>query len=238
MLTTEQTLERVLRIARSLPETDRQYFDFTQQHPDDYDKDSIEIGVQLSTLVIDLRETIATEEECRRGRAVPYAAAKRICKRTVERNSHRPSAQGAWIDKDGKQCLCDGMTGVRLNSPFELTEAPEPECGDRFDLDSVIHPVRLNSVALKRPAIAELRAKIKADRAEYKAQRRSKYETFSPKYDFGAGLPLANAEYLLDLIELFPDCEIYAHENPIYPIYFKSAAGEAVLCPIRKSKNG
>lgn len=234
MLTTEQTLERVLRIARSLPETERQYFDFTQQHPDDCGKNSPAIGVQLSALVIDLRETIATEEECRRGRATPFAAAKRICKRTVERNSHRPSTQGAWIDKDGKQCLCDGMTGVRLNSAFDLTEAPEPECGDRFDLGAVIRPSRGNSIALKRPAAAELRAKIKADRAEYKAQRRSKYETFIPKYDFGAGLPLANAEYLLDLIELFPDCEIYAHENPIYPIYFKSAAGEAVLCPIRR----
>lgn len=234
MLTTEQTLERVLRIARSLPETERQYFDFTQQHPDDYDKDSLEIGVQLSALVVDLRTALAVEEERKRGRATPFAAAKRICKRTVERNSHRPSRQGAWIDKDGKQCLCDGITGVRLNSAFDLTEAPEPECGDRFDLGAVIRPSRENSIALKRPAAAELRAKIKTDRAEYKAQRRSKYETFSPKYDFGAGLPLANAEYLLDLIELFPDCEIYAHENPYSPIYFKNTAGEAVLCPIRR----
>lgn len=234
MLTTEQTLERVLRIARILPETERQHFDFAQQHPADCGKNSPAIGVQLSALVIDLRETIATEEECRRGRAVPYAAAKRICKRTVERNSRRPSTQGAWIDKDGKQCLCDGITGVRLNSAFDLTEAPEPECGDRFDLGAVIRPRRGNSIALKRPAAAELRAKIKTDRAEYKASNRSKYESFVSTYDFGAGLPLVNAEYLLDLLELFPDCEIYAHENPIYPVYFKSASGEGVLCPTRR----
>ncbi len=237
MLNTERTLERVLRIARSLPETERQYFDFAQQHPADCDKNSPAIGVQLSALVIDLRETIATEEECKRGRAVPYAAAKRICKRTVECNSHRPSTQGAWIDADGKQCLCDGMTGVRLNSPFKLTVAPEPECGERFDLDAVIRPVRLNSVALKSPSAA-LHAKIKSDRAEYKASGRPKYESFVSMYDFGAGLPLVNAEYLLDLLELFPDCEIYAHDNPLYPIYFKSASGEAVLCPIRKSEKG
>lgn len=234
MLTTEQTLERVLRIARSLPETERQYFDFAQKHPVDCGKNSLAIGVQLSALVIDLRETIATEEECKRGRAAPYAAAKRICKRTVTCNSHRRSVQGVWIDADGKQCLCDGMTGVRLNSPFKLTVAPEPECGERFDLDAVIRPIRLNSIALKRPAAAELRAKIKADHAEYKAQRRSKYETFIPKYDFGVGLPLVNAGYLLDLLELFPDCEIYAHENPLSPIYFKSAGGEGILCPIRR----
>ena len=233
MLTTEQILERVLRIARSLPETDRKYFDICQQHPVDCGKNSPAIGVQLSALVIDLRETIATEEECRRGRATPFAAAKRICKRTVERNRHRPSTRGAWIDADGKQCLCDGMTGVRLNSAFDLTEAPEPECGERVDLDAVIRPVRLNSVALKSPS-AGVRAKIKSDRAEYKASNRCKYESFVPTYDFGAGLPLVNAEYLLDLLELFPDCEIYAHENPVYPIYFKSAAGEGVLCPIRR----
>lgn len=234
MMTTEQTLERVLRIARSLPETDRKYFDFTQQHPDDYDKDSLEIGVQLSALVVDLRAALAIEEERKRGRATPFAAAKRICKRTVERNSHRPSTQGAWIDKDGKQCLCDGMTGVRLNSAFNLPAAPEPECGDRFDLGAVIRPSRENSIALKRPTAAELRAKIKADRAEYKARRCSKYEAFTTKYDFGAGLPLVNTEYLLDLIELFPDCEIYAHETPLSPIYFKSASGEGVLCTIRR----
>lgn len=235
MLTTEQTLKRVLRIARSLPETDRQHFDFAQQHPDEYDKDSFEIGVQLSALVIDLRAALAVEEEQKRGRAAPFAAAKRICKRTVERNSHRPSTQGAWIDKDGKQCLCDGMTGVRLNGAFHLTEAPEPECGDRFDLGAVIRPSRENSIALNRPPAAELRAKIKADRAEYKAKRISKYVDFIPKYDFGADLPLVNAEYLLDLIELFPDCEIFAHENPLSPIYFQSAGGEAVLCPLRRT---
>lgn len=235
MLTTEQTLERVLRIARSLPETERQYFDFTQQHPDDYDKDSLEIGVQLSALVIDLRAALAIEEECKRGRAAPYAAAKRICKRTVDRNGHRPSTQGAWIDADGKQCLCDGMTGVRLNNPFKLTAATEPKCGERFNLDAAICPVRLNSVALESPS-AGVRAKIKSDRAEYKASGRSKYESFVSTYDFGVGFPLVNAEYLLDLLELFPDCEIYAHENRNSPIYFKSASGEAVLCPIRKSE--
>ena len=237
MLTTEQTLERVLRIACSLPETERQYFDFAQKHPVDCGKKHSAIGVQLSALVIDLRETIATEEECKRGRAAPYAAAKRICKRTVDRNGYRPSTQGAWIDADGKQCLCDGMTGVRLNSPFKLTVAPEPECGERLDLDAVIRPIRLNSIALKSPSAA-LRAKIKSDRAEYKASGRSKYESFVSTYNFGAGLPLVNAEYLLDLLELFPDCEIYAHDNPRYPIYFKSASGEAVLCPIRKSEKG
>lgn len=237
MLNTEQTLERVLRIARSLPETERQYFDFAQKHPADCGKNHSAIGVQLSALVIDLRETIAIEEETKRGRAAPYAAAKRICKRAVNRNGHRPSTRGAWIDQDGKQCLCDGMTGVRLNSPFKLTAAPEPECGERFDLDAVIRPVRLNSVALKSLP-AEVRAKIKSDRAEYKASGRSKYESFVSTYDFGVGLPLVNAEYLLDLLELFPDCEIYAHDNPLYPIYFKSASGEAVLCPIRKSEKG
>lgn len=237
MLTTEQTLERVLRIARSLPETERQYFDFAQNHLVDCGKNSSAIGVQLSALVIDLRETIATEEECKRGRAAPYTAAKRICKRTVDRNGHRPSTRGAWIDQDGKQCLCEGMTGVRLNSPFKLTAAPEPECGERFDLDAVIRPVRLNGIALKSLP-AEVRAKIKSDRAEYKASGRSKYESFVSTYDFGVGLPLVNAEYLLDLLELFPDCEIYAHDNPLSPIYFKSASGEAVLCPIRKSEKG
>lgn len=75
MLTTEQTLERVLRIARSLPATERQYFDFAQKHPADCGKNHSAIGAQLSALVIDLRETIAAEEECKRGRAAPYATA-------------------------------------------------------------------------------------------------------------------------------------------------------------------
>lgn len=83
MLTTEQTLERVLRIARSLPETERQYFDFAQKYPVDCGKNSSAIGVQLSALVIDLRETIATEEECKRGRAAP------VCRCQAHLQAHR-----------------------------------------------------------------------------------------------------------------------------------------------------
>lgn len=69
--------------------------------------------------------------------------------------------------------------------------------------------------------------------AEFKAESKGKA---IPAYDFGPDLPQVNAEYLLDILEMFPDAEIYVDsERPlnsalmIYGYY-----GDAVLMPLYK----
>ena len=193
---------------------------------------------QLYFLEQDLRRTLVEEAATKSGRRSAFFAARRICDAAVAKNSTRPASQGFWIDEEGKQCVCDGFRGFRLNSPMELTAAPELSAdGSRFNLAQVIAPTRKNTLRLTLPSVTEVRAKIKTDRAEWAAKRHRKGETFSPYYDFGPGLPRVNPNYLIDFLQLFPDGEAFASEQKPYitPIYFRSADGEGILCPCRKA---
>ena len=153
---------------------------------------------------------MAEEAAAKSGNRSAFTAARRICDAAVARNSHRTASQGFWIDEEGKQCVCDGYRGFRLNSPMELTAAPELSAdGSRFNLAQVIAPIRKNTLRLTLPTVAEARAQIKTDRAEWAAKRRRKGETFKASYDFGPGLPSVDANYLIDFLQLFPDGEAF-----------------------------
>lgn len=228
MLNTEQTLTCVLQLIHGLDEDGAAIYTAVSKNP--YEWKSADGPIpQLYFLEQDLRRTLVEE------------AASRICDAAVARNSTRPASQGFWIDEEGKQCVCDGFRGFRLNSPMELTAAPELSAdGSRFNLAQIIAPTRKNTLRLTLPSVTEVRAKIKTDRAEWAAKRHRKGETFSPYYDFGPGLPRVNPNYLIDFLQLFPDGEAFASEQKPYitPIYFRSADGEGILCPIRKSEKG
>lgn len=224
MLNTEQSLTCVLQLIHGLDEDGAAIYTAVSKNP--YEWKSADGPIpQLYFLEQDLRRTLVEE------------AASRICDAAVARNSHRPAEQGFWIDEEGKQCVCDGYRGFRLNSHMELTAAPELSAdGFRFNLAQIIAPLRKNPLRLTLPTVAEVRAQIKTDRAEWSAKRHRKGETFKASYDFGPGFPSVDANYLIDFLQLFPDGEAFTSEQKPYitPIYFRSAAGEAVLCPIRR----
>jgi hypothetical protein len=56
------------------------------------------------------------------------------------------------------------------------------------------------------------------------------------RYDFGYGLPMVNAKYLIDMIEALPDAQAYY--NPEHalcnPIYFDGGEDDGILLPVRK----
>ena len=235
-MTTEQILTRVLAIAEAMPIEERKYYQFAETHPRDTVKD-FSAGTMLYFLTCDLREQIAYETANKGGKKSEFNAAMRICRRAISRaGDHRPHHGGAWIDAEGKQCICDGFTGVRLNNAFDLPAAPDPKEGsERIDLARTISPARENSIVLKLPTAAALRAQIKVDHARWKASNPVKGSDFTPKYDFGANLPMVNARYLLDLIELLPRGKALAKENSLVsPIYIRNRTGEAILLPLRK----
>lgn len=225
MLNTEQSLTCVLQLVHGLDEDGAAIYTAVSKNP--YEWKSADGPIpRLYFLEQDLRRTLVEE------------AARRICDAAVRMNSHRPAEQGFWIDEEGKQCVCDGHRGFRLNSPIELTAVPELSAdGSRFNLAQIIAPIRKNTLRLTLPTVAEVRAKIKTDRAEWAAKRHRKGETFKASYDFGPGLPSVDANYLIDFLQLFPDGEAFTSEQKPYitPIYFRSADGEGVLCPIRKA---
>lgn len=88
---------------------------------------------------------------------------------------------------------------------------------------------------LELPTVAELKAHIKTQKAENKANG----VKGPAKYDFGLGRPLVNAEYLLDMLELLPGCEaVCGQDKPeLQGIYFSAEGqGEGILFPIHKSR--
>lgn len=237
MLNTEQTLTRVLQIVHALDEDEAAIYNAVSKNPYEWEK-AVGPIPQLYFLEQDLRRTLVEEAATKSGRRSAFFAARRICDAAVAKNSTRPASQGFWIDEEGKQCVCDGYRGFRLNSPMEMTAAPELSAdGSRFNLAQIIAPTRKNTLRLTLPSVTEVRAKIKTDRAEWAAKRHRKGETFSPYYDFGPGLPRVNPNYLIDFLQLFPDGEAFASEQKPYitPIYFRSADGEGILCPCRKA---
>lgn len=225
MLNTEQSLTCVLQLVHGLDEDGAAIYNAVSKNPHEW-KSAVGPIPQLYFLEQDLRRTLVEE------------AASRICDAAVRMNSQRTNEQGFWIDEEGKQCVCDGFRGFRLNSPMELTAAPELSAdGSRFNLAQIIAPLRKNTLRLTLPTVAEVRAQIKTDRAEWAAKRRRKGESFKASYDFGPGLPSVDANYLIDFLQLFPDGEAFTSEQKPYitPIYFRSADGEGILCPVRKA---
>jgi hypothetical protein len=59
-----------------------------------------------------------------------------------------------------------------------------------------------------------------------------------PVWDFGEGLPLVSADYLLDMLALMPGCTAYIADSKvdISPIYFKAENGDGVLLPVRRGR--
>lgn len=236
MLNTEQALTRVLQIVHALDEGEAAIYNAVSKNPYEW-RNAVGPIPQLYFLEQDLRRTLVEEAAAKSGNRSAFTAARRICDAAVARNSHRTASRGFWIDEEGKQCVCDGFRGFRLNSPMELTAAPELSAdGSRFNLAQIIAPIRKNTLRLTLPTVAEVRAQIKTDRAEWAAKRRRKGETFKASYDFGPGLPSVDANYLIDFLQLFPDGEAFTSEQKPYitPIYFRSADGEGILCPRRK----
>ena len=159
----------------------------------------------------------AREEICKASGGTAYTAMKRIIKGV---GGSRPNLDGAWLDSYGHQCVCDGYRAVRLLNPVDgLKEA------SGMDLSAVFPASLWNWELMALPSPGELRACI----AEQKG-RRGKF------YDFGEGMPMVNAQYLKDIMDILPDAVAYRDpESPNRPIVFISDAGDALLLPVRKN---
>ena len=136
---------------------------------------------------------------------------------------YRRDLCGAWLDSDGRQCVCDGYRAVRLNVPVDglkQVETPTP-----FDLAKV-YPVEAPPTILKLPTTAELKQYI----ADPNSPRLSDGTVV---YDFGTELPHVNAKFLKDMVDIFPDAEAFC-DGTTKPIVFISMKGDGLLLPIHK----
>lgn len=184
----------------------------------------------IEALKAEAAAEIRREEAKRSGNGSRQKAAERVIKNAVKLNPEREALHGAWIEKD-KQCICDGVRLFRFSEPLPLPEMPEKE--KPIDAARIVDPAADNAGAtLEAPAAADLRVYIKTEKAQKKASR----DRSAALYDFGEGLPAVNAQYLLDVLEMFPDAVLTASaRRPLFnAIYIRSEHGDGVILPVKK----
>jgi len=225
MTNTEKTLAAVYGIINSLPDEDRKAA-----------MKCIENGARpvtnctpflLSNLALDLREQLAAECAKESGKSKELAAAKRICSE---------AKSGAFAVGEKQGMIGAGVYCALIAEPFPaLPPMDEKTPGSMADVVNRQMVVARNNCTerLVLPDVGKLKAHIKTEKAEHKGEKR-----YVPVWDFGEGLPLVNAQYLLNLMELLPGCRAQKEpgkaDSTIY-FFTDSESGEAVLLPVKKS---
>lgn len=186
----------------------------------------------LRTLQEDLRETIRMETAKKQGRGNAAATLRKMLKSCEKRG--RDILTYAYLDDQGRQCMLDGFRGYRLLKPLPLPELPDEFQDKKIDFGRIIDPVAAaDRLPLKAPTVQEIKAHIAIVRAE-------KGRKHDVEWDFGPQLPNVDAQFLLDLLTVMPDAQLFAAADPskrmVGPLYATSAAGDAILCPIRGEK--
>ena len=187
---------------------------------------------ELSFLIRDLEAQLRGEVAASKGTTSATRTITKMLER-CKKESFRTALHYAWLDKDGRQCVCDSYRAFRFKEPLPLEPRPD-NAGDAIDLDKVM-PDGNGYAATPLPSAKEIKAHIAIERAKYTGKRGG----FSCTWDFGEGKPVVNAEYLLDLVQVFPDAtEIFygPGEKLMSPLFVRCDAGEAILLPLRTTR--
>lgn len=218
----------VLRIENKDEQWAAKYIDKIVAKPDNFMDSALPGIAECATLLHMAGEDIASKKTTKsvfRGVNNIYKAADA---------SSRDAYKGAWYDKEARQCLCDGYRAVRLNPAFSVSSIPAaPKDMERTDMETLFSHCYEYEASLPLPRLEDVNRRIKEERARRKTER---YKKDTPiTYDFGEGLPLMNAAYLCDMLNIFDDCtEAKWSGRTNAPIYFKGKAGDGIVLPVRK----
>lgn len=182
---------------------------------------------ELQKFAKELEEQVRMEYAASTGKASIAKAMRDVLE--LARKEHKMLAlQYAWIDNEGRQCVCDGYRAIRLWNPVPLEERPN-DAGNPINLDKIIPSTLHDYNAIPLPTRGELKAFIATERALYGKKH-------VPIWDIANGEFAVDARYLLTLVDALPDAtEIYYSstcDGRRKPLYMQSASGDAVLLPI------
>lgn len=180
----------------------------------------------LESLAAMLADKVRAECAASRGEANAARVISKLLHGARKNLGHR-EIHYAWNDELGRQCICDGYIAFRLKTPLPVEERPA-DAGEPVDLNKIVP--NINRGAYRRipmPTAADVKAHIALERAK---------KIKAPIWDFGEGLPLVNASYLLDLITVLPDATAIYCSGVLGALYAVSERGEAVLLPIRTNE--
>ncbi|MDD2647350.1 MAG: hypothetical protein PHI27_06375 [Eubacteriales bacterium] len=146
------------------------------------------------------------------------------------KGADRASLKGAWTDESGRQCACDGFRAFRFKQPLPLASIPADE--RPIELHKIFEPAeRRENVLIDAPTIQKVKEFIALNRPTTGKGKRKAVVL----YDLGRGFPLVNAQYLLELLTVFPDAKLYAakERGRLSVVYVVSENGDALLLPVR-----
>lgn len=139
-----------------------------------------------------------------------------------------------WFDNKGRACATDGYRAFRFNlGVYLIVGEISPDADPKMFNRLWDHLSKKCTEALELPDRASLKKHIVIECAT---------RIGSPIYRFPmvSCATSVNAEYLLDLMLVFPDvCNLYREPgNPLSPLITQSADGDAILLPVAMKKEG
>lgn len=214
-MTNERMLKRLLALTDSLNDNEQTLIDIAIECNNKFTEcDSI--VSMLANLILDVKADMEMEFAKKNGAGEKLKCAKNILKR----GEIRPVLKYAYTDESGIQTLCDGYCLVRLKEPLDLPELPSNETYINY---KAIMPKQIKPTTLNLPSISELKT-------YYKLKKAEKLEVIC--WEFGEGLPLVDAEFLIDVMTLVPNA-VARWEK--YSIEFTNDNGDyGLLMVIRK----
>ena len=140
------------------------------------------------------------------------------------------------IEDAGKHCVLDGFRLVRFSKPL----TGFPTVNTTFDTNKAIGDKSRYNIKLALPTVKDLKADMKIAKLSGMDVNRIHVISIGKRmdfgYDFGFGLPMVNAKWLIDMLEALPDAAAYAVEGcACNPLYFVSGEDDGILLPIRRA---
>ena len=174
-----------------------------------------------------LRIELAKEQERASGTNKQATVIKAVIKAAEKRNKREFYSQIV----DGKQYVCDGFRLFAFNQICESVPI-DPESKKTY---AEIFNGRIkccDDKELELPSRGKLAAYIKAEKASGK---HGKYTNNNIEYNFGAGLPMVDAELMLSVIDAISNGKWYYRKGDVRsPILIKGDNGNALLMQMNK----
>lgn len=175
-----------------------------------------------ANMLIDARTEMDAEHRKNnwgRGKASQMVtAAKRMIKSVP---GHMTHLKGIF-EQNGKYCICDGYRAVRLNE--DMQSVPHAEQPGAPDLTKIFEGVN-KAEKFDLPEVPTIKRFISEQRTKGVIKQDIVYNLVDDTW--------VNPEYLIDMLQVLPDCTAYKPANNHSTIYFESDAGDGVLLPVR-----
>ena len=224
-----KTLEYLHNIRATLDETTRRNVDIISESAETFPPSDI-----AAALGVAIRETlreVRNEQAKQDGRAKAKKAAERILK---DGGKMRDCFGYAYTVGDC-QYICDGYKAIKYADPLPLPALPAGvEYVNIAVIDDIIAQSR-DGETVNAPDVDALKSYIKREKA-------TRGKSAKILYDFGAGLPVVDARFLLDMLEALPGAVLkVAKGRPdgvnLNAVYFENGANVGAMLPVRPAAN-